>query len=147
MPLAQLNVGKIVAPIDSPHMADFVARLENVNSQAESAPGFIWRLKDEGAGATSIRMFEDDSLLVNMSVWTTAESLHNFVFKNKDHADALRLRKEWFEHVTEVMVVCWNVIEGHIPTVDEAREKLLKLREFGSTESAFTLRDAHKFAS
>jgi hypothetical protein len=127
-------------------MASFVAQLESVNSQAESAPGFVWRLKDDGAGATSIRIFDDDSLLVNMSVWTSAESLHNFVFKNKDHADALRLRKEWFETVSEVTVVCWNVIEGHIPTVGEAREKLLKLREVGSTESAFTLREAGKFS-
>jgi hypothetical protein len=146
MHLAQLNVGKIVAPLDSPRMASFVAQLESVNSQAESAPGFVWRLKDEGAGATSIRMFEDDSLLVNMSVWTTAESLHNFVFRNHDHADALRMRREWFENVSEMMVVCWNVVEGHIPTVDEARERLLKLREVGSTEYAFTLRDANKFA-
>ena len=146
MNLAQLNVGKIVAPLDSPRMAGFVDRLESVNSQAESAPGFVWRLKDDGAGATSIRMFEDDLLLVNMSVWESPEALHDFVYRQIDHADALRMRREWFEQVSDMMVVCWNVSEGHIPTIEEAKEKLLTLRAEGSTEGAFTLREASKFS-
>ncbi|MEI9906503.1 MAG: DUF3291 domain-containing protein [Actinomycetota bacterium] len=113
--------------------------------QAESAPGFVWRLKDDGAGATSIRMFDDDLLLVNMSVWSNPQTLHDFVYKQKDHADALRMRREWFEQLSEVMVVCWKVPEDHFPSVAEAREKLLLLREKGSSKEAFTLKDAPKY--
>ena len=90
MNLAQLNVGKIIAPLQSPEMEGFVARLEKVNAQTDSAPGFVWRLKDDGAGATSTRAFDDDLLLVNMSVWQSPESLNNYVYRQTDHAEALR---------------------------------------------------------
>ena len=90
MNLAHLNVGKIIAPLQSPEMEGFVARLEKVNAQTDSAPGFVWRLKDDGAGATSTRAFDDDLLLVNMSVWQSPESLHNYVYRQTDHAEALR---------------------------------------------------------
>lgn len=145
MQLAQLNIGKIVDSLDAPRLQGFVARLGKVNAQAESAPGFVWRLKDDGVGATSIRIFEDDLLIVNMSVWKSPQHLHDFVYKQRDHAEALRMRKEWFESVSEVMVVCWNVPEGSIPTIDEARQKLFLLRSEGSTPEAFTLKDADKF--
>ena len=145
MKMAQLNVGKIVAPLDSPEMAEFVARLETVNARAESAPGFIWRLKDEGAGATSIRIFEDDLILVNMSVWENPELLHDFVYRQSDHSDALRRRREWFESVSEIMMVCWTISDGHIPSIEEARNKLTLLRENGSSKDAFTMKTALEF--
>lgn len=145
MHLAQLNIGKIVDSLDSFKLEGFVARLETVNAMAERAPGFIWRLQDDGAGATSIRIFEDDLLIVNMSAWESPQHLHDFVYKQRDHAEALRMRKEWFEVVSEVMVVCWNIPKGNIPTIDEARDKLLTLRKLGSTTEAFTLREASNF--
>ena len=42
--LAQLNIGRMVAPIDAPEVADFVAALDPVNAIADAAPGFVWRL-------------------------------------------------------------------------------------------------------
>jgi len=145
MHLAQLNIAKMLAPLDSPAMADFVARLELVNAMADEAPGFVWRLKDGGAGATSIRMFDDDSLLVNLSVWRDPESLINFVYKQRDHAEALHMRREWFEFPNDAKVVCWKVPEGHEPSLAEAEEKLMLLREIGSTEAAFSLKAARDF--
>ena len=145
MNLAQINVAKMVAPLDSPEMADFVARLEIVNARADSAPGFIWRLKDEGAGATSIRISEDDLIIVNMSVWQNPESLNSFVYRQSDHAEALRKRKEWFESPNEAMVACWTVAEGHQPSLEEARNKLMLLREIGSSGEAFSLKVASEF--
>ena len=145
MHLAQLNVAKMVAPLESPAMADFVARLETVNARAESAPGFIWRLRDEGAGATSIRIFDDDLLLVNMSVWQSPEALNNFVYKQSDDSEALRKRREWFESPNEAMVACWIVAEGHQPSLEEARNKLMLLREIGSSREAFSLKTASEF--
>jgi Domain of unknown function (DUF3291) len=37
--LAQVNVARMLAPMDSPLLADFVAALEPVNAAADAAPG------------------------------------------------------------------------------------------------------------
>ena len=145
MNLAQLNIAKMVAPLDSPEMEGFVARLALVNARAEAAPGFIWRLRDDGAGATSIRIFEDDFLLINMSVWYDPKALSDFVYQQSDHSEALRKRREWFEPPTEAMVACWSVIEGHQPSLAEAQQKLELLRKIGSTAESFSLNAASEF--
>lgn len=138
MHLAQLNLARMLAPIDSPELADFVASLAPVNAAADTAPGFIWRLADEtGVGATAIRVFDDDLLLVNMSVWTAPETLADFVYRQRDHAGALRRRREWFEPAGSPMVVLWWVEEGHRPDVPEAADRLNHLRMRGSTGYAF----------
>ena len=41
--LTQLNIGRLLAPLDNPLIADFAAALEPVNALADAAPGFIWR--------------------------------------------------------------------------------------------------------
>ena len=138
MYLAQLNIARMLAPIGSPVMADFVARLEKVNAQAEVSPGFVWRLKDEyGTGALDQRIFGDDMLLVNVSVWINIEALHAFVFGQFDHRQALQSRRSWFEVVDEPMVVCWWVLPDHRPTIAEAEVKIRELRENGPTREAF----------
>jgi len=84
--LAQVNIGRLVAPLDSPRLADFVAGLDPVNAVADGAPGFIWRLQTEDGNATAIRVFEEDAegadggILVNMSVWESVEALAAFVY-------------------------------------------------------------------
>ena len=91
--LAQLNVGIATAPLDSDVMADFMNNLDRINALAESSPGFIWRLKADDGNATSLRPI-DDRTLVNMSVWTDAQSLSSFVFRSpprRVHAQAPRM--------------------------------------------------------
>ena len=39
--LAQVNIARMLAPLDSPIMLDFVTALDPINALAESAPGFI----------------------------------------------------------------------------------------------------------
>ncbi|GHD11016.1 hypothetical protein GCM10010334_66890 [Streptomyces finlayi] len=120
-------------------MKDFVEALEPVNATADAAEGFVWRLESEGGDATEIRIFEDDWLIVNMSVWRDAESLKAFIYAGR-HRDLLKRRNEWFERVAEAMTALWWVPEGHRPGVREAEERLTLLREQGPTERAFTLR-------
>ena len=79
--LAQLNVGIATAPLDSPIMADFMGNLDRINALAESAPGFVWRLAGDNNNATALRPI-DDRTMVNMSVWTDAQSLSAFVFRS-----------------------------------------------------------------
>ena len=130
--LAQLNVGAILAPLDSPVMADFANNLDKINALAEASPGFIWRLKDDANNATSIQMFDDERVIVNMSVWETLEHLYQFAYKSM-HAEFLKRRKEWFEKMGEMYYVLWYVPAGTVPGVMEARQRLEHLRAHGDT--------------
>ena len=141
--LAQLNIGRLAAPLDSAQLADFVAALDPVNAVAESAPGFVWRLKDDGSNnATSYVIYDDPMLIVNMSVWADHQSLWDFVYDDA-HRTFLRRRREFFDRLTEAFTVLWWIPAGHVPTVEEARERLEHLREHGPTEHAFGLKDSH----
>ena len=137
--LAQLNIGIIRGPMDSPLMAQFVANLERINQLAEGAPGFLWRLKTEAGDATAIRPFADERMLVNMSVWRDAEQLRRFVYQSA-HLEIMRRRREWFERMAEAYLVLWWVPRGHRPTVAEAIERLGALRRHGPHARAFNFR-------
>jgi hypothetical protein len=140
--LAQLNIGRMAAPLDSVQLADFVAGLDPVNALADAAPGFVWRLKDEeGGNATSFAISEDPMVIVNMSVWIDHRSLWNFVYDDA-HREFLRRRREFFARMTEAFTVLWWVPAGHRPTLDEARERLEHLRAHGPSDYAFRLNDA-----
>jgi cytochrome c biogenesis factor len=104
---------------------------------AEAAPGFVWRFQTEDGNATALRPYEDDSILVNFSVWTSAETLHAFVYRTL-HLEVMRQRREWFEQMTLPFLVLWWVPIGHRPTVQEAVERLEHLRRQGPTPYAFT---------
>jgi heme-degrading monooxygenase HmoA len=137
--LAQLNVARLRAPIDSPQLADFVAWLEPINALADAAPGFVWRLQTEDGDATSIRVFDDDMIIVNMSVWESPDDLNAFVYRS-EHKTVFARRREWFEHMDEVYLVLWWVPSGHIPSVDEGVARLQLLRREGPGPDAFTLK-------
>ena len=139
--LAQLNIGIIRGPMDSPLMADFAANLERINALADQSPGFVWRLQTEEGDATSIRPFEDANLLVNMSVWRDIESLNTYVYSSA-HVDVMRRRRQWFERMNEAFFVLWWVPAGHRPSIPEATAKLEGLRVNGPTAAAFTFRHA-----
>jgi hypothetical protein len=137
--LAQLNIATMKESKESPLMGDFVANLERIYAIAERSPGFVWRLKDEEEEAAGIRLF-GESILINMSVWENIEALRSFVFKSA-HLEVLRRRWEWFEKMTEAYTVLWWTPAGQRPTVLEAKERLMYLRQYGSTTYAFTFRD------
>jgi heme-degrading monooxygenase HmoA len=143
--LAQVNIARMLAPVDSPLLADFAAALDHVNAAADAAPGFIWRLQTEDGNATSIRAFEWDragsaGVLVNMSVWESVEALAAYVYSDA-HRQVLRRRRSWFELMAEAHVALWWIPRGHLPTTQQAEERILRLRESGPTPYAFTLRE------
>jgi hypothetical protein len=137
--LAQLNIGRIKFPLDDLRMAEFVENLARINALAESSPGFVWRLQDDSGNATSIEAYDDPDIIINMSVWESVDALKAYVYKT-DHSDFLRRRHEWFERMMPYMVMWW-VPAGHIPTVAEAKERLVYLEQYGETARAFTLRN------
>jgi hypothetical protein len=138
--LAQINIAKMKAPIDSPIMAEFVANLDKINTIAESSKGFIWRLKDDTNNATSIKVYDDEFLIVNMSVWENTDALFNFVYQS-DHVEIFKKRKAWFEHMKEMHMALWYVPETTMPTVGEAVERLDFLRSHGESPRSFTFRN------
>jgi len=69
--LAQINISRLLAPIDDPQITGFVNQLDEINALADRAPGFVWRLKSESGNATDIAYNDDPFVIVNMSVWVT----------------------------------------------------------------------------
>ena len=142
--LAQVNIARLLEPIDSERLAEFVANLDPVNASADAAPGFIWRLKNEEGDATSIKAFEWDVLdtagvIVNLSTWESIEDLKTFMYQGA-HVEMMKRRFEWFHKVAEATTALWWVPAGHIPSTDEAEQKVQELRKLGPTPSAFNLR-------
>ncbi len=140
--LAQLNVGRLRAPIDDPSIDGFRSNLEPINALAEVSPGYVWRLQDGSGNATSIKPFDDDLEIINLTVWESIEALADFTYRS-GHVEFLRRRREFFETPTEPILCLWWIPEGTIPTVEEALERLAHLRAHGPTPTAFTFR--HRF--
>lgn len=140
--IAQLNLARLKAPKGDPASREFFDNLERVNALAERSPGFVWRLVDdavEGDGmrdATSIPVTDDPMLLANMSVWETPEQLADFVFRTV-HAKFYRKRGEWFDRPTRAHMVIWRIPAGHVPTLEEALQRLALYERDGPTDDAF----------
>jgi hypothetical protein len=137
--LAQINIAKMLAPLESPVMTDFVLNLDVINTLAEASPGFIWRLKDDHNNATAIKVYEDEFLLVNMSVWKDIDSLFQFAYQSQ-HLEIFKRRREWFEKMAQMHMALWFVPDGHHPSVEEATQRLDYLRTHGETPHAFSFK-------
>jgi hypothetical protein len=137
--LAQINIAKLLAPIDSPLLADFVADLDKINAIAESSKGFVWRLKDETGNATDFNPFQDVTLIVNMSVWESVEDLKNFAYRT-EHVEVFMKRAKWFERPTSAHMALWWIHENEFPTAEMGRDRLFHLREFGESLTAFSFK-------
>ncbi|NNE96607.1 MAG: DUF3291 domain-containing protein [Acidimicrobiales bacterium] len=136
--LAQINIGRLKHPTDDPRVAEFMDNLDFINELAEKSPGFVWRLQDDSGNATAIRAFDDESILPNLTVWESIDALKAYVFKT-DHAAFLRRRREWFEPMHDLPVLTmWWIPSGHVPTLEEAKERIDHLADNGPTQHAFT---------
>jgi hypothetical protein len=145
--LAQVNIARLVAPIDDPRIEEFRQALERINTLGDEAPGAVWRLKgaSESHGSTDLRWpgTRDDPLMItNLTVWTDVESFRQFVYKSA-HADFLRRRRSWFEPSSEPQLALWWIEAGHHPDLEEGAERLARLRTDGPTPFAFTLRQTY----
>jgi hypothetical protein len=140
--IAQVNIGRIKGPMDGPVMAGFVTRLDEINALADRSPGFVWRLQTSAGNATDLRPYEDDRILLNMSVWETIDDLKVYVYRTV-HAELIRQRQAWFEKFAGVYLALWWVPAGHIPSIGEAKERLASLEAHGPTAFAFTFQSTY----
>jgi hypothetical protein len=137
--LAQVNVGRIVAPLESPQLQGFVDALDRVNALAEDSQGFVWRLQTEDGNATAFRVLDDDMTLVNMSVWESIDALADFVYRSA-HVEIMRRRAEWFERMPEAYLALWWLPADTLPGIADAETRLVHLRDHGPSPFAFTFR-------
>ena len=137
MHLAQFNISREKASLDDPSMRDFIDSLDPINKLADRSKGFVWRLHDESGNATSIRAFDDRSIIFNLSVWQSVESLQQFVYHSQ-HAGVLKRRQEWFMPMSEHAYVLWWIPETHRPSIEEAKARLRHLQQNDETPYAFT---------
>lgn len=135
--LAQVNIARAKAPLDTPTMKGFVDQLDHINQLAEMSPGFVWRLQTEDGDATALQIFEDPLIIVNMSVWESYEALKDYVYSG-EHLTVLRNKKNWFEKPDAPILALWWVPAGQLPTVESAKLALATLREKGASPEAFT---------
>jgi len=139
--IAEINIAKIKGvDINDPIMKEFVDNLDGVNDIAESSNGFVWRLKDESNNATNINPYNDEQIIINISVWESIEALENYMYKTF-HSNFLKRRKEWFHSFGKVSTAMWWMPKGQVPTIEEAVEKLDYLQKNGSSELVFDFKN------
>ena len=134
--LAQINISRLLAPLDDPQIAGFVSQLEPINALADSAPGFVWRLKSDSGNATDIAYSDDPFVIVNMSVWESLQALRDFAYRS-EHVKVFRDRAKWFEKSDKPNYCLWWVPAGHVPTVAEGRARLEHYQMHGATPFSF----------
>ncbi|MGC1206067.1 MAG: DUF3291 domain-containing protein [Flavobacteriaceae bacterium] len=137
--LAQVNIAKRLAPMDDPIMLDFINNVDNINTIADLADGFVWRMKDEDKDLGA-QIFQDDTLLINMSVWKNLESLFNYTY-NSGHIEVFKRKKEWFSKIKMMHLAFWYVPIGYEPTFLDAKNRLDYIDKNGYSPYAFTFKD------
>lgn len=139
MQLAELNVGRLIAPTDDPRVAEFMAALDRINGLGKRMPGFVWMMEgsgEPGTGNTAAKIGGDPQFVSNLTVWETVESLEAFVW-NTVHRQFYERREEWFAVLGQMHFVMWWVPDGHRPTLAEALDRLDHLQAYGDSEHAF----------
>jgi hypothetical protein len=141
--IAEINIARMKGVnIEDPIMLEFVENLDKVNAIAESSEGFVWRLKDDTNNATAFNPFQDEQVIINISVWESIETLENFMYQTL-HVEFLKRRKEWFRTFGKVYTAMWWITKGQFPTIHEAIEKLTHLQDNGPSALVFDFKSKH----
>ena len=137
--LAELNVGRLIAPTDDPRVTEFMNALDSINGLGKRMPGFVWMMEGSGepnTGNTETKIAGDPRFVANLTVWENVETLETFVF-NTMHRRFYERRQEWFEVLGEMHFVMWWVPAGHRPTIEEAMARLALKEAEGDSDQAF----------
>ena len=137
--LAQVNIGRLVAPQGDPRVQPFFDALDRINALAEVSPGFVWRLQDDGGNAMGISYSPDPLMAINMSVWSGADALFDFVYRSA-HTPVMARRRDYFAALGGAYQALWWMAAGTIPTISDALAKLWLIDRFGPSPQAFTFK-------
>lgn len=97
--LAELNIGRLLAPTDDPRVTEFMGALDRVNGLGKRMPGFVWMMEgsgEPGTGNTAAKLDGDPQFVSNLTVWENVATLESFVW-NTVHRAFYERRQEWFE--------------------------------------------------
>ena len=139
MQIAQINIAKMKGRKDSPEMVAFVDNLDRINSLADGSDGFVWRLIEESGTEQPVNVFDDDFLLINMSVWQSLDSLFKFTYQSM-HVEIFKRKQEWFNKMEKMHMVIWYIDNGAIPSVEEGKLRLEYIQDNGPTPYAFNFK-------
>ena len=137
--LAELNVGRLLAPTEDPRVAEFMNALDRINGLGKRTASFVWMMEGSGApgtGNTDAKIGGDAQFVSNLTVWESVETLEAFVW-NTVHRQFYERRREWFEVLGKMHFVMWWVPAGHKPALEEALGKLDQLQTQGDNDAAF----------
>lgn len=115
--LVQVNVAHLLGGPDDPRVADFFAEVDRIHALSEAAPGFVWRPPDYDDATP------DPLLQLNLSVWTDAQSLPDFVYRS-GHTPLIGRRRDWFKPIEGAHQALWWVPAGHRPSFPDALGRL-----------------------
>jgi Domain of unknown function (DUF3291) len=133
--LAEFNIARINYPLDDPRMAEFVDNIDRVNKLAEQIEGFVWRLQDESGTALNMRVYDDPSILPNLTLWENEQALERFIWQTV-HGRFYRRRESWFSAM-ETPLVMWWVEAGERPDMAEGVRRRDHLIAHGPSDYAF----------
>ena len=139
MHVAQLNIGRLLAPTDDPKVKDFMDNLDRVNGLGKRMPGFVWMMEgsgEPGTGNTEAKIDGDPQFVSNLTVWESVEALETYVW-GTIHKQFYDRKTEWFETLGEAHFVMWHIPQGHRPTLEEGLERLAHLKLHGDSDHAF----------
>jgi Domain of unknown function (DUF3291) len=135
--IAEINIARMKGVnINDPVMKEFVDNLDEVNAIAENSKGFVWRLKDDSNNATNLNPYDDEQIIINVSVWESIEDLENYMYKTF-HSEFLKRRKEWFHRFGKVATALWWTPAGNFPSLQDAVDQLDYLQKNGATDKVF----------
>nr|WP_256368687.1 DUF3291 domain-containing protein [Ruegeria sp. HKCCA6948] len=135
-----MNMGYLLHPLGDPRVAGFEDNSDRLNAVADRSKGFIWRLQGVGydlpENDTGALFGRPHVALATLSTWQSFEDLKHFVHMTV-HGQFLDRRAEWFEHVDDPSYVIWPIQAGHIPSLTEGKERLVRLRTDGPSPEAY----------
>ena len=137
--LAELIIGRLLAPTDDPRVAEFMGALDRVNGLGKRMPGFVWMMEGSGqpgTGNTAAKLDGDPQFVSNLTVWESVATLENFAW-NTVHRAFYERRQDWFEVLGKMHFGMWWVPVGHEPTLDEALARLAQKQTTSDSDQAF----------
>jgi hypothetical protein len=137
--LVQVNIAFPKFTYEDPRFAGFVDNLDKIYAISDATPGFVWRHVTVDDDAEAKAAFADPTIIFNMSVWESRQSLEAFVYKS-DHVHILRQRADWFVPHKGPTMALWWLPAGTLPGIVESKHRLERLAQAGPTQDAFTFR-------
>lgn len=147
--LAFMTYGRLLEPFGHVAVQGFVDRVPSVYAAADQMPGFVARSE------RSLETYEhswgpieapdcwcgivDDRIASTLSIWEDIESVAAYAYHGA-HGEAMKFRKDWFEHNGLPEQVAWWLEDGEIPTWKNAAERMDLLHANGPTAQAFNLK-------